>query len=115
MVKIQKKNRDDRLGWILTMVGIIVLGLIILMKISPEKSSPADQVAKTEQQNYSALTFLVSTQFNCSCSDCNDVVSDCTCPTGKATKDYIEQKVRQGYQKQEIIDLVKDAYGHYRG
>ncbi|MCF7802194.1 MAG: hypothetical protein K9N34_09280 [Candidatus Marinimicrobia bacterium] len=109
------KSKDSRLGWILSMAGVGVLGMIILLQLTPAKPNLNSRSEIGANENYSALTFLVSTQFDCSCNECKDVVSDCTCPTGKATKDYIEQKVQQGYKKQEIIDLVKDAFGHFRG
>lgn len=115
MRKRKIQSNDNRLGWILSMAGVGVLGLIILFQLTPAKPNlnSGSEIGATD--NYSALTFLVGTQFDCSCNDCTDIVSECSCPTGKATKDYIEQKVQQGYEKQEIIDLVKDAFGHFRG
>lgn len=117
MNRQRKQQHDNRLGWILSLAGIMTLGLITLMQLSPggDQHASADQARPHHDESYSAMTFLVSTQFNCSCGDCNDVVSNCTCPTAKATKDYIDQKVQQGYPKEEIIDLVKDAFGHYHG
>lgn len=116
MRKKKHQQQDNRLSWILSLAGIMIVGLIILMQLSPggDQHDSAEQARPHQDESYSAMTFLVSTQFNCSCGDCSDVVSDCTCPTGKATKDFIEQKVSEGYQKQAIIALVKDTFGHYR-
>ena len=110
--KIQSK--DNRLLWILSIVAVVALGLIVLLQMTPTKPQLNNKAEIGAAENYSAMTFLVATQFDCSCGDCKDVVSGCVCPTAKATKDYIEQKVLQGYPKKEIINLVKDSFGHFR-
>jgi len=97
------------------MIAACVAAIFILIQLNPSHSRPNRQTANTPTGNYSALTYLIGTQFTCSCNTCNDIVSSCTCPTGKATKDFIEKKVQKGLKKNEIIDLVQNVFGHFRG
>ena len=53
-------------------------------------------------------------QFDCACGSCQIPLKDCTCdmPRGSVEmKRFIEDKVKEGKGKQQIVQLVKKKYG----
>ena len=62
---------------------------------------------------------LVAANFRCACGQCGELfLVDCTCdmPRGaKEEKDYIRNKLRQGLNVDQVVQLVDKEYGHKIG
>ena len=62
---------------------------------------------------------LVAANFRCACGQCGELfLVDCTCdmPRGaKEEKDYIRNKLREGLNVDQVVQLVDKEYGHKIG
>ncbi len=62
---------------------------------------------------------LVAANFRCACGQCGELfLVDCSCdmPRGaQEEKNYIRNKLRQGLNLDQVVDLVDQKYGHKIG
>ncbi len=61
-----------------------------------------------------AEKILAESDFDCACGTCEIKLEDCTCDAPKGSvemKRFIEDKVREGKSKQQIVELVEKKYG----
>ncbi len=68
--------------------------------------SPADRTFAKPRDPAHEIT----SQLICPCS-CGEVLSGCTCETGKSMQAYVENAIRQGRNKDQIVGALVTQYG----
>lgn len=107
------KRREKGPNWV-WIGGIVITGAIlvtvVVLGIGPNKKESINRAHNTAQ-----ISSIVS-EFDCSCGQCEKTLSNCDCPTAKETYAYISKAVgKEKYSHKEIIEMVKQRYGHFRG
>lgn len=96
--------------WFAILIVGITIGIFINMK---EPVVTSDNIVNPV---YSLASIDVARKFVCSCGSCGEEDLDvCTCPTAKSTKRFIEMNLNKGASTADVIELVKAAFGHYKG
>ena len=95
--------------WFAILLAGITIGLFINPKdpvITSRNTAPQTSLAGLD----------VARQFTCSCGSCGEKdLNDCSCPTANSTKQFIEMNLNKGASADEVLNLVKITYGHYKG
>ncbi|NOZ75048.1 MAG: hypothetical protein GXO90_06660 [FCB group bacterium] len=113
---MKKKAKFSREGVILGGLGAIFLTVMVFGWVQTNQTGPEPIIADNNPQAYSLTTMEIAGKFDCSCGACQeDTAADCQCPTAKATRNFIEKKIRSGMDENEIIDQVQSTFGNYRG
>ncbi len=116
---IKSKNSNNSnftLGNLITVsVVVIFIGIIIGLSID-SKSGPSTNYAPTVQTVFASSTLKVAKEFACSCGTCGEKnLVACVCGTATNTKKFIEGNLQNGMPEGEVVELVKEYYGHYVG
>jgi cytochrome c-type biogenesis protein CcmH/NrfF len=82
---------------LLVLVPIIVVGLLTASCAGADKPT----LAATR----------VTQQLMCQCGTCEEVLSECDCPTAVETTTSIEKKLAQGQSEERIIQSFVVQYG----
>jgi fructose-specific phosphotransferase system IIC component len=90
-------------------------GLIIGLSIGSKNGGPTNKVTAA-QTVFASNTLKLAKEFACSCGTCGEKnLVSCTCDTAIGTKKFIESNLQKGIPKWEVVELVKNIYGHYVG
>ncbi len=116
---IKSKNSNNSnftLGNLITVsVVVIFIGIIIGLSID-SKSGQSVNYAPTVQTVFASNTLKVAKEFACSCGTCGEKnLVACVCGTAIGTKQFIEGNLQNGMPEGEVVELVKEYYGHYVG
>ncbi len=112
-MRSRKKNTNRET---LILAGLGGIFLVIMLYGWVQTNRPVPNTPEIDSQVYSMATLQIAKHFDCSCGACSDdTVADCNCPTAKATRKFIENKVQGGLNEQEIINQVQSTFGYYRG
>ena len=119
--KLQKELRKNNYGdftWgkIITLSAVVLFtGLIIGFSINSDTKKQTDRET-VAQMLFASNTLKLAKQFACSCGTCGEKnLVSCTCDTAIGTKKFIESNLQKGITKWEVVELVKNIYGHYVG
>lgn len=112
--RIQKGTATENNGIKYTLwLAILLMGITIGLYLNPRSERTTS--VQAEAPVYTVPTVNIAEKFDCSCGACDDILAECSCPTALATKRFIEVNRQKGATDAEIVDLVKAAYGHYKG
>lgn len=107
-------SNSKKLNRYILWVTILIVGVIIGVSFNSKEAQEVTNYPK--EPVYSIATADIASQFVCSCGSCGEKDLDiCTCPTAKSTKEFIEMNLNNGASIADVIELVKAAYGHYKG
>ncbi len=111
---IQKKPVPENNGIKYTLwLAILLMGVTIGLYLNPRSETPP--TTQMQAPVFTVPTMDIAARFDCSCGSCDDIVAECSCPTAMETKRFIDMNRKQGASEPEIVDLVKAAYGHFKG
>ena len=106
------------------MVALIIVffsgGIMLKVLFSPSSGSVVPQSDVPAGSNVSPAiegqVGLVAANFRCACGGCGELfLVDCTCDMPKGaveTKAFIRNKLGQGLNVEQVIQLVDKKYGH---
>ncbi len=114
---MQKNNYSDFTlpNIIIVSVVVLLIGLVIGISLNTNNVKQINSKQST-QTVFAGNTLKVAKKFVCSCGTCGkkNLVS-CVCGTAIGTKKFIEGNLQNGMPEQEVVELVKEYYGHYVG
>lgn len=102
---------------ILAMVyGAVTVAVIIVLFIQDSKqANPIRQADPSVDRAFDMQVYDVASKFLCSCGSCNDnELASCTCPTAIEEKTFIDDHLKRGVSKGEVIRHVNNRYGHIK-
>lgn len=103
-----------------TVLCVFAMGFFVKIAFFPE-NLPVDLVRNdtlptVATSSYDNQVRLVASKFKCACGGCGELpLVECTCdmPRGaQETKRFIRNKLREGLTTDQVVLMVKDAYGH---
>lgn len=100
---------------IIVSVVVLLIGLVIGISLNTKdvKQINTTQAAQTV---FASNTLKVAKKFVCSCGTCGEKnLVSCVCGTAIGTKKFIEGNLQNGMSEEEVVELVKEYYGHYVG
>ncbi|MEE9165938.1 MAG: hypothetical protein V3U24_00530 [Candidatus Neomarinimicrobiota bacterium] len=104
------------LGRILPVFGVAILILGIWIGVFLENRNESEKSAQSTAEVFGATTIEVARGFVCPCGSCGDEsLTVCVCPTALEAKRFIEANLKEGHTPAEVVEMVKNVYGHYRG
>ena len=110
------QRREVGFRWTLFVFGaaLLILGIWVGIFLGDrEKPSHRDN---SVPQVFSVATMEVARLFSCPCGSCGEkILTVCECPTATSTKRFIETQLNNGYNHEQVVELVIQVYGHYRG
>jgi predicted nucleic acid-binding Zn ribbon protein len=129
MIKAPKEDRKRSLdgpsykaialviGLVLLLGFFVKLGISFFSEVSPPKLSSSPGAIPTSMKNINeAKVIAVAKNFKCPCGGCGeDALETCTCdmPRGAVeTKNFIREKLSEGFTVEQVIELVDKKYGH---
>ncbi|MFQ6676334.1 MAG: cytochrome c-type biogenesis protein CcmH [Fidelibacterota bacterium] len=101
--------------------GLLVLGVVagavgIWIGVSLDRNSRQTPSMSEPAPVFSEKTLEIARQFSCPCGSCLDEdLTICECPSAQSAKRFIEEKVKKGYTPQQVVEMVKREYGHFKG
>jgi len=96
-------------------VTVLIIGIVIGMSLNTHGEHKNIRVT-SPQTVFSSNTLKVSKKFACSCGTCGEKnLAICVCGTAIGTKQFIEGNLQSGMAEREVVELVKEYYGHYVG
>jgi len=96
--------------------GAITVAVIIMLFIQDSKQvNPIRQAGPAVDRAFDMQVYDVASKFLCSCGSCNDnELASCTCPTAIEEKTFIDDHLKRGVSKAEVIRHVNNHYGHIK-
>ena len=79
-------------------IASLVLLLVLTVFVPPSFANPRDPAHE------------ITSQLICPCS-CGEVLSGCTCETGKSMQATVENGIKEGKSKNEIVGALVSQYG----
>lgn len=109
-------NSNFTLSNIITISAVVLfIGVIIGMSLNTHKEQPINNTQPT-QTVFASNTLKIAKEFACSCGTCGEEnLAVCVCETAIGTKNFIEGNLNNGMPEWEVVELVKEYYGHYLG
>ena len=109
-------NNNFTLGNLITIsIVVIFIGVIIGMSLNTHKEQPINNI-QPAQTVFTSNTLKIAKEFACSCGTCGEKnLAVCVCGTAIDTKNFIEGNLNNGIPELEVVELVKEYYGHYVG
>ncbi len=90
-------------GILLISIGVLI-GTILSTRTSPSRTSVPII--------YSSEVLDIASHFLCSCGSCGDKeLVSCTCDTAVQEKDFIQDLIQKGYERESIITTVGTMFG----
>ena len=90
-------------GILLISIGVLI-GTILSTRTSPSRTSVPII--------YSSKVLDVAGHFLCSCGSCGDKeLVTCSCDTAVQEKNFIQDLIQKGYEKESIITTVETMFG----
>lgn len=86
-------------------VAVTVAGIMALATLASTRSF-ANESASGKKDPARAIT----SQLICPCS-CGEILSGCTCETGKAMQGYVDREIKAGKSKDQIEASLVNQYG----
>lgn len=112
----KKPGAEMPLKWILPAAGVAVLIMGIWIGVFWGNREDAARSTMATPQVFGVATVEVAKQFACPCGKCGEEnLAVCECPTAVSAKRFIETNLHEGRPKKEVINIVKDMYGHFKG
>ena len=115
--RLQKNNYSDFTFTDIIIVSVVVLliGLVIGISLNTNNVKQINSIQPT-QTVFAGNTLKVAKKFACSCGTCGEKnLVSCVCGTAIGTKKFIEGNLQNGMPEGEVVELVKEYYGHYVG
>lgn len=115
--ELRKNNNSNfTLSNIITISAVVLfIGVVIGLSIDSKNERSTNDIA-VAQIAFSNNTLKIAKEFACSCGTCGEEnLAVCVCGTAMNTKNFIESNLRNGISEREVVELVKDIYGHYVG
>ena len=105
------------IGLVLLLGFSVKLGMSFLKEERSPKLSSSPGAISTFMKNVDeAKVIAVAKNFKCPCGGCGeDALETCTCdmPRGAVeTKNFIREKLSEGFTVEQVIELVDKKYGH---
>lgn len=119
--KISSKDKDVSYVVIVAIIAILFCtGFIIKSVVSPNripfKSTKVDQTPSKMDPYIERQISLISANFRCACGGCGEmqlIECDCKMPRGaQEEKEFMRQKLEEGFSVEHIIQLVDEKYGY---
>jgi cytochrome c-type biogenesis protein CcmH/NrfF len=102
--------------WLLYTVAIAVLLIGFTIGLFVNRGPETNRPKNSAPAVFSLATMSLAKRFNCSCGACGERnLAVCECPTATSTKRFIESNLNSGLEEKEVINLIKELYGHYTG
>ena len=123
---ISKKTPEQRPSessyWKITAVLATIFAIGLFVKVAFFQGSypvtPVNSYQSLPPQNASLESQVrrVASNFKCACGGCGELpLVECTCdmPRGAVEeKNYIRNKLREGLTVDQVVQMVRDVYGH---
>ncbi len=109
-------NNNFTLNNIITISAVVLfIGVVIGLSLDSKNERSTNDIV-VAQTTFSNNTLKLAKEFACSCGTCGEEnLAVCVCGTAIGTKKFIEGNLRNGIPEREVVELVKDIYGHYVG
>jgi cytochrome c-type biogenesis protein CcmH/NrfF len=129
MIKAPKENRKQSSDGPSYKTIALVIGLVLLLGFfvklgmsffkeerSPKLSTSPATISTSVKNVDEAKVIAVARNFKCPCGGCGeDALETCTCDMPKGaveTKNFIREKLSEGFTVEQVIELVDKKYGH---
>ncbi|NOZ04179.1 MAG: hypothetical protein GXO92_06180 [FCB group bacterium] len=114
--KVQVKSSRQYQKGIVVVIAMAILLLGITIGLTMKQKDRATAAREATAVVFDLATMDIAKQFACSCGSCNERnLAICTCSVAVSTKAFIETNLKNGADKEDVIRLIKDLYGHYVG
>ena len=113
--KLKKNKRNEFIteNIIFIIGGMIIIGIVIGMSLNTHDEHQNTNVTPA-QTVFASNTLKVAKKFACSCGTCGEKnLVACVCGTAIGTKQFIESNLQSGMPEGEVVELVKEYYGHF--
>ena len=121
-----KKRRNSGGGnaspWLMVSLAVILLlsGFIAKLVFFPNQAQTIGvasyQEGSSSEDPVESGVRLVASNFRCACGGCGElplIECECDMPRGAiGEKRFIREKLRQGLNVEQVIQLVDESYGH---
>ena len=117
-----KSRQPETSYWKITAVlaSVFAIGLFIKVAFFQKSYLPypagSYQASPKIDASFDNRVRQVAVNFKCACGGCGELpLAECTCdmPRGaKEEKNYIRNKLREGLSVDQVVQLVRDKYGH---
>lgn len=96
--------------------GTVTVAVLVVVFIQNSKEThPAQQAIPVADRAFDMQVYDVASKFLCSCGSCQDnELASCTCPTAIEEKAFIDDHLKRGVSKSEVIRHVNNQYGHIK-
>ena len=123
--KVPEQVASQSSYWKITAILASIFAIGLFVKVAFFQSSypvtpaaPANSYQSPPPQNASLESQVrrVASNFKCACGGCGELpLAECTCdmPRGAVEeKNYIRNKLREGLTVDQVVQMVRDVYGH---
>ncbi len=108
----QTSKKPNLLPIIVGAIFLISIGILIGTIMSNITPSSVATNAASEPILYNTEVIDIASHFLCSCGSCGDKeLVSCTCNTAIQEKDFIQDLIQKGYEKEAIITTVENMFG----
>ena len=108
----QTSKKPNSLPIIIGGILLISIGVLIGTIMSNITPSSVATNAASEPILYNSEVLDVASHFLCSCGSCGDKeLVSCSCDTAVQEKDFIQDLIQKGYEKEAIITTVETMFG----
>ncbi len=94
---------------------VIVFGAFLFLLFNKGNNTNRSEFRTSGNQilaGFAGEKFLnVASKFTCACGECNDDLTDCSCPTANREKQMIQSQLQDNVAEIEIIKKINDEYG----
>ncbi len=108
----QTRKNPNSLPMIIGGILLISIGVLIGTIMSYITPSSAATNAASEPILYNSEVIDIASHFLCSCGSCGDKdLVTCSCDTAVREKNFIQDLIQKGYEKEAIITTVETMFG----
>lgn len=111
-----KKKSQTLVIIVITAAAIGLVGGTLLSSFLSNNSKSSDSRGRSGRIATAEAAEIVS-KFNCACGTCNLTLANCDCDDARGAqemKDFINYNLEQGKLPAQVVQLVKERYGHLR-
>jgi len=121
-MKVAEQRRSESSYWKITAVLASIFAIGLFVKVAffqgsyPVTSANSYQASAPQNASLESQVRRVAANFKCACGGCGELpLVECTCdmPRGAVEeKNYIRNKLREGLTVDQVVQMVRDVYGH---